>query len=70
MTVLSTIHTGIERGEDLKKSSPQRSHPRIITIVLRLGQGGREGPISRGSPGVSGVGWAGEVHIRQFSAIQ
>ena len=63
-TVLSTIHMGTKRGEELKKSSPQRLHPCVTTTVHRLGQGEREGPISRGSLRVSGAGRAGEVHIR------
>ena len=53
--VLSTIHTGTEMGKELK-SSPQRSHPHVVTTVLRPGQGGREGPINRGSPRDSGDG--------------
>ena len=70
MTMLSAIHTGREMGEELRQSSPQRSHPRIATTVRHLGQGGREGPISRGSPRDSSTRWVEEVHIRQFSAIQ
>ena len=69
-TVLSVIHTEIEREEEIRESSPRRSHPHIATTVRRPSQGRREGPISRGSPRVSGARRVGEVHIRQFSAIQ
>ena len=67
--MLSTIHMGTKRGEELRQSSPRRSHPCITTIVHHLGHGRREGPISHGSLRDSSDGRAGEVRILKFSAI-
>ena len=70
MAVLSVIHTRTERGEELRESSPQRSHPCIVITVRRPGQGESKGPVRFGSPGFSGAGRVGEVHIRHFLAIK